>query len=225
MRFYLEQFSHRCGYPTGTFPPGGQNVFRPVENTLPRQSFLPSLTRVRFGDLFDYLEEDFSLSSEGSIQNQSGERDRLDPTLTGLFLRAKRSRTAITVGCAGGQVLSLRPRGVGHDWVSGTLGEAQMRGVILPLATIEWADVSPGQAGEGVAQITQARFRDVLNDLAHREQSVSVQLTTGALVGVVTTVGTDYLDLRRDTEGGAVLRRINLTAVAMVTLVDSLHWG
>lgn len=196
-----------------------------MENSLPGLSFLPNLTRVRFGDLFDYLEHDFTLSADRAVENPAGGGDRLDATFTTLFLRAKRSRTRATVGMVGGQVLSLRPQGVGPDWVSGSLGEARARGVILPLGSMEWVEVSPGDTGGVGAQMAPARFRDVLADLSHRRQPVEVHLPSGAVVGIVTTVGLDYVDVRRVAPSGVSLRRINLTAVSMVTVVDPLHWG
>lgn len=196
-----------------------------MENSRPGLRFLPNLTRVRFGDLFDYLEQDFILSANPAVENRAAGGEKLDATLTALFLRAKRSCTLAAVGLVDGQVLSLRPQGVGPDWVSGSLGEARARGVILPLTSIEWVEASPGGSGGTSAQMAPARFRDVLTDLSHRRQPVEVHLPSGAVVGVVTTVGTDYVDVRRVTPSGVSLRRINLTAVSRVTLVDPLHWG
>lgn len=196
-----------------------------MENSLPGLGFLPNLIRVRFGDLFDYLEQDFTLSADHVLENRAGGGERLDPTLTGLFLRAKRSRTLVTVGCVGGQVLSLRPQGVGPDWVSGSLGEARARGVILPLPSIEWVEANPGDTGGGGAQMAPARFRDVMADLSHRRQPVEIHVRSGTVVGVVTTVGTDYLDVKRDPPSGPSLRRINLAAVWMAIIVDPVRWG
>lgn len=201
---------------------------------------------MRWDDLFADLEGQLEAELTASERDEQVEQERL--RLGRLSLRDRitgiadgpEPHRAVRVVLTTGDVMLVRARTVGRDWVAGDLAELADPGrtaggaqVVLPLAGIaalvptaaqlQPSLRSPAAGSEALTDRLGLAF--VLRDLARRRRTVEVRTTSGVLTGTFDRVGRDHVDLAvhpadAPRRSGAVqqLRLLPLTHIVVVVV-------
>lgn len=165
---------------------------------------------MRWDELFADLEGQLEAELTAGEREEQVEEERL--RLGRLSLRdriaglagAPDPHRALRVVLVNGDLLAVRTRTVGRDWVAGDLAEsADGAQVVLPLAGIAALvptaaqlepSLSPPAATPG-ALTDRLGLAFVLRDLARRRRTVEVRTPSGVLTGTFDRVGRDHADL------------------------------
>ncbi|WP_375399313.1 hypothetical protein [uncultured Amnibacterium sp.] len=165
---------------------------------------------MRWDELFADLEGQLEAELTAGEREEQVEEERL--RLGRLSLRdrisgiagAAEPHRAVRLVLTNGDLLAVRTRTVGRDWIAGDLAEAADGAqVVLPLAGIAALvptaaqlepSLSPPVATSG-ALTDRLGLAFVLRDLARRRRTVEVRTLSGVLTGTFDRVGRDHADL------------------------------
>lgn len=165
---------------------------------------------MRWDELFADLEGQLEAELTAGERDEQVEAERL--RLGRLSLRdrivgiadAPEPHRAVRVVLVTGDVIQVRARTVGRDWVAGDLAEAAGGAqVVLPLAGIAAllptaAQLQPSlrpPAADAGGLTDRLGLAFVLRDLARRRRAVEVRTASGVLTGTFDRVGRDHVDL------------------------------
>lgn len=176
---------------------------------------------MRWGDLFDQLEDDFLSARDQALVGRDGTHRRVDHLLS-LVAGARAGRHRVTVGMRHAVVLSVLPKAVGRGWFSGITEGENGSGLIIPLGAVDWIrcptnPVSEEAKGAGVL------LDEVLLDLARRRVTLRCEARGGIVRGVVTGVGEGFIDVDPGQTTDSVTR-VALDALHCIVL-ESFPWG
>lgn len=170
--------------------------------------------RYRLGMRWDHLFDDLAGQLEHELQAEQADlhheeerlrlgrlplrerlvalRDAEDPQLHGIRCRLR-----------SGEVLRLRVRTVGRDWLAGDLDEPPGRDqAIIPFPAVDALLLTPAQALvslEPVAERSELAARlgiaFLLRDLCRRRSIITIRTIGGDATGTIDRVGRDHVDL------------------------------
>jgi hypothetical protein len=158
---------------------------------------------MRWDELFADLEGQLEAGLGAEERDREAEEERL--RLGRISLRDRIAAVAasddphLRMQLVTGEAITLLPRTVGRDWVSGDLpADAQ---AVLPLAGVAALLPTPAQLTASLRPVPQGALTDrlglpfVLRDLARRRRRVEVVTRQGVLTGTFDRVGRDHVDL------------------------------
>ena len=179
---------------------------------------------MRWTDFFSHLEYDFALDAHPPRESALY-RDKADTHVVDACARAKALGEEVAVEVVTGDVFHVAPRAVSTDWFSGLLGGERGSGVVIPLSAVLWVEgdsvASPGEK----APLVQAKLADVFTDMARRHSPVTLRTPHSDAVGVITSVGPDFCDLRLNpSPHSGTTRRFPFHAIVAI-FQGAATWG
>ena len=150
---------------------------------------------MRWTDFFSHLEYDFALDAHPPGESLR-HRENADSHLVDMCARAKAAGQEVAVGMVTGDVFHVSPRAVAVDWFSGLVGGEKGAGVVIPVASVLWVEGDTVAVRDETGSLVTATLSDVLVDMARRHTHVTLRTPHSDLVGVITSVGPGFCDLR-----------------------------